>query len=437
MDWEETMQMTRATFVAALLSTAFVAPARAQSGAASDPAIGVYRFGGGREVYVEYLPDIDGLAMMEFPSGRIRPLRAIAPGRFAFGPSIGAAEPVEATLEIAGARLHWTEAGRRSTGRRVEFASEEVTVQNGVVALSGTLTRPRGRGPFPAVVLLHGGGAQTRDFFWVTHFFAVRGVAVLAYDKRGAGRSTGDWRTARAIDLAEDGLAALAYLRSRADIRRDRIGFYGSSAGGWTAPLAAGGAPADVAFVVVRSGSYLPERQNIIYEVEGDIRSAGFGDDEVAQTRQLHALAIAANDQESWERFRTALSHAQDASWFPLVRLPRGVVPWDDAHLADIRGFIEAQHRTDFDVLPTWAQLRMPVLYQVGGLDRYVPGPESAARIGAALADNPRAEVCLYPRGDHPMFESVSGYPRDIPRVSRYAEGYLRDLDAFIRRARR
>lgn len=431
------MHMTRATFVAALLSTAFVSPARGQAAAASDPAIGVYRFGGGREVYVEYLPDIDGLVMMEFPSGRVRPLRTTAPGQFTFGPSIGAAEPVEATLEVNGERLRWTERGRVSTARRARFNSEEVTLHNGAVTLSGTLTLPRGRGPFPAVVLLHGGGAQTRDFFWVTHFFTRRGVAVLAYDKRGVGRSGGDWRTARTIDLAEDGLTAVDYLYARGDIRHGAVGLYGSSAGGWTAPLAASRAPEKIAFVIVRSGSYLPERQNIIYEVEGDMRSAGYGESEVATMRQLHALAIAADDQESWERFRAALAGAIDAPWFSQARLPRGVVAWDDAHLADIRGFIEAQHRTEFDVLATWRQLRMPVLYQVGELDRYVPGPESAARIAAALEDNPQAHARLYPRGDHPMFESESGYPRDIPRVSRYAEGYLTDLDAFIRRIAR
>jgi hypothetical protein len=35
------------------------------------------------------------------------------------------------------------------------------------------------------------------------------------------------------------------------------------------------------------------------------------------------------------------------------------------------------------------------------------------------------------------MFESTHGYERDIPSVSRYADGYLRDLDAFLRRMER
>jgi pimeloyl-ACP methyl ester carboxylesterase len=283
-------------------------------------------------------------------------------------------------------------------------------------------------------VLLHGGGAQTRDFFWVTHFFARRGFAVLAYDKRGVGGSTGDWRTATFRDLAGDALAAVDWLRARSDIRADRIGLYGSSAGGWTAPFAAAAAPDRIAFVIVRSGSYLMERQNVVHEVEGDMRSAGYGDTEVARMRALHALAMAARDEESWERLRAALAEMQSAPWAELTRLPRSLVAWaSPGREADILDFVASQHRTDFDVLSTWAQLDMPVLYQVGERDRYVPGPESAARIAAALAHNPHALARVYPRGDHPMFESETGYPRDIGNVTRYAEGYLPDLDRFVR----
>jgi pimeloyl-ACP methyl ester carboxylesterase len=150
----------------------------------------------------------------------------------------------------------------------------------------------------------------------------------------------------------------------------------------------------------------------------------------------LHALAAAAHDEQSWERLRSALAQTQGAPWAEFSRLPRTLIAWNTpGREADILGFIARQHRTDYDVLPTWAQLEMPVLYQVGELDRSVPGPDSAARIAAALAHNPHAVVRVYPRGDHPLFESESGYPRDIRNASRYAEGYLADLDAFVRRA--
>jgi pimeloyl-ACP methyl ester carboxylesterase len=425
------------SFVAVAVSfVALISPACAQPSGPSDPAIGAYRFSGGREVYIEYLPDIDGLAVVDFPAGRVRPLRREDANGFSFGPTIGAPEPIVARLVPRGDRLRWREGGRTSTGRRIAFRTEQVTVQNGDVTLAGTLTLPRGGGPFPGVVLLHGGGAQTRDFFWVAHFFAVRGFAVLAYDKRGAGHSTGDWRTASIHDLAGDALAAVEFLRQRPDIRADRIGLYGSSAGGWTAPVAAQRAPDRIAFVIVRSGSHLPERRNVIFEVESNLRGAGYGDDVVARVRALHEQDIAVTEANGvgWEAFRTALRAASAEPWFQLARLPRDLIPQTPENEARIANHIASQRRNIIDPPAIWAELRMPVLIQIGGRDRSVPGPESVERLREALRANSDADVLLYPEGDHPMFESASGFPRDIPNASHYAAGFLTDLDEYVRR---
>jgi hypothetical protein len=88
----------RMRFLAAhfMVVAALTSPALAQPDTANDPDIGVYAFSGGREAYIEYLPGIPGLAMVEFPSGRVRPLRRTGEHAFTFGPAIVAAEPVVA-----------------------------------------------------------------------------------------------------------------------------------------------------------------------------------------------------------------------------------------------------------------------------------------------------------------------------------------------------
>lgn len=420
----------------AALAAAFclTTPAHAQAGR-DDPAIGVYAFSGGREAYIEYLPDIDGLAMVEFPSGRVRPLARDGDGAFTFGPSIGAAAPVEARLTLRGDRLTWSEDGDTRRARRIAFRTEDVTIASGDVRLAGTLTLPRGRGPFPAFVLLHGGGAQSRDFFWVTHFLARRGFAVLAYDKRGVGGSTGDWRSATVHDLADDARAAVAWLRARDDIRADRVGLYGASAGGWTAPLAASQAPDSIAFIVVRSASALPERQNVIFEMENDLRAAGHSEEVVAQARALHErdIAVIAANGAGWEDLRSALQTASGEPWFELARMPRDLIPQTPENAERIAAHVAREQHNTINPSVLWAGLDMPILVQIGGRDRYVPGDSSAAAIAAAVARNRRAEVILYPTGDHPMFENESGFGRDIPNVRRYTENYLTDLDRFVR----
>jgi alpha-beta hydrolase superfamily lysophospholipase len=76
--------------------------------------------------------------------------------------------------------------------------------------------------------------------YWdLGYLYAARTFAVLAYDKRGVGRSTGNWREASFQVLADDAVAGAKFLQARTDIAADQIGFWGQSQGGWIAPLAA------------------------------------------------------------------------------------------------------------------------------------------------------------------------------------------------------
>ena len=73
---------------------------------------------------------------------------------------------------------------------------ETITFQNGDVTLAGTLDLPAGEGPFPAIVTVHGSPPLTRNDIYnlnISHFFVQNGYAVLQYDKRGAGESTGEY----------------------------------------------------------------------------------------------------------------------------------------------------------------------------------------------------------------------------------------------------
>jgi|HubBroStandDraft_2_1064218.scaffolds.fasta_scaffold03402_7 pimeloyl-ACP methyl ester carboxylesterase len=115
------------------------------------------------------------------------------------------------------------------------------------VELAGTLALPQGHGPFPAVLLIQGSGPSRRDevingrglFPAISDSLANQGIAVLRFDKRGNGRSTGNFDTATTLDLAADVEAGFVFLRKRADIRADKIGLLGHSEGGLIAPIVA------------------------------------------------------------------------------------------------------------------------------------------------------------------------------------------------------
>jgi predicted acyl esterase len=94
------------------------------------------------------------------------------------------------------------------------YDEREVTYENaaGRVKLAGTLTVPRGEGPFPAVLLISGSGPQDRDeallghrpFLVLADHLTRQGIAVLRVDDRGVGGSTGDWLAATMEDAAGD-----------------------------------------------------------------------------------------------------------------------------------------------------------------------------------------------------------------------------------------
>lgn len=140
------------------------------------------------------------------------------------------------------------------------FRSAEVTIDAGAVTLAGMLLTPLEEKPAPAVILVPGSGAATRNGSWnmyrnIGEYLAERGIAVLLYDKRGVGGSTGNWESETFDERAQDVAAMIAFLQTRAEIDPDRIGLIGHSQGAYIAPLVAVNYSSDVKFVVLLAGS--------------------------------------------------------------------------------------------------------------------------------------------------------------------------------------
>lgn len=139
--------------------------------------------------------------------------------------------------------------------------SNTLTFENGGVRLAYTIDLPPGSGPFPGVVLGHGSGEVTRhQLTWMSSRFTAMGFAVLRFDKRGVGESTGTYSGVGPAnsetmfrDLASDVEAGVRTLRARPEVDAKRVGLAGASQAGWILPLAARNLK-DAAFVILASG---------------------------------------------------------------------------------------------------------------------------------------------------------------------------------------
>lgn len=191
-----------------------------------------------------------------------------------------------------GPRIEWLRAGDAIEGfawssgaappreaRRLAdhgYGVEELAVTVGDVRLSGSLFLPADRdAPVPAAVMIHGSGASDRDNAWymmIADALVRREIAVLLPDKRGSGRSEGDWFSTDLSGFAEDAAAWLARVRTHPAIDADRVGLLGLSQGGRVAPMAA--APG-VAFVIDVSGAAVPLDDQLVHEVTQDMKRDG------------------------------------------------------------------------------------------------------------------------------------------------------------------
>jgi pimeloyl-ACP methyl ester carboxylesterase len=204
------------------------------------PALGLYRAADGAAVAIVQAAGLPTW-LVELPSGDIHGLNAkLTTVGSALGSTAGAG-----TLAVTPMHVAWSRSGTAKQYARVRLQQSEVRV--GVDA--ATLTIPSGAGPFPAVVMTHGSGPQSREEFQVfSAFCELLGIAVIADDKRGIGQSRGAYPGERAVPstidvLARDAQAEARYLARLPKIDRARIGVMGDSQAGWIIALAAAREP--------------------------------------------------------------------------------------------------------------------------------------------------------------------------------------------------
>lgn len=251
---------------------------------------------------------------------------------------------------------------------------------SGDVTLSGTLVLPNGKGPFPAVIFIHGSGPEDRNNSKTRAKAFVRsGIAALIYDKRGVGKSGGDPKFNDRFSfeiLANDVVAAAQLLATRPEIDKAQIGLVGSSQGGWVAPIAATKFP--VAFMIILSGSVTTVGEDNIFERNARLRQEGFLDKDVQEVTAMHLVDLqVTRNGTRFNEFEELWNTNRSASWFKRVYLGEKPIPVNHPYRQWYRTIV------DFDPVPFLNQLSIPILWLYGdvNLDRFCPVAVSIAAL--------------------------------------------------------
>lgn len=365
-----------------------------------DDFAGTYQLESGESLLIHLAPEYEssgfyffgqGLMITDFGTGAIRALYPISKDTFLVGSARAIGYPFaeqitfqrDADGNVTG--LTWQardpqsgELGEAEGASRLTLQSEVVhfTSEDGR-ELTGLLTLPAIPDPYPAIMMLHGSEPGTKDNFGnqqMSAFMASQGIAILNYDKRGAGESEGNYvESASENNLnqtAQDAIAGVEYLKSRSEINGEKIGLIGFSQAGWVIPLAVS-LSEDITYFVILSGPI------------------------------------------------TSVGHENLYSSFT----NNGAAP-PTASQEEIANRLASAPHSGFDSTPIIAELDQPGLWIWGDQDKSIFVPESEENLNG-LIDQAKSNFTYFvlPNADHNLQQTTQGLFNEIP----YAPGYHQD----------
>lgn len=288
---------------------------------------------------------------------------------------------------------------------------EEVMLSSQGTPLAASFLRPEGTADrIPGVVMIVGSGSYSFRTSWktgefpiwknISEAFLAKGYAVLLLEKKGVNRSGGHWERQTFYDRADDAIAGVRYLKTRADIDPDRVGVCGHSQGGWIVQLAAAEYPEEVAFAVSLAGPNISVIQQVIDDQANEWRCKGVPEAKVAS-------------RSKWLRTKLSLYGA----FSRVVKI----------------GALSRLLDYDPEAENVPARIRCPILALYGEYDSLVEpkGNIPLLEKGLAKGGNTHGKIVIVPGGSHGFVRKKGICPQQFDGVPPQAPEFFEALAAW------
>lgn len=399
---------------------------------------GAYALSDGSQFVVQP-SDADNLRyrFLDGTSGR---LYRVSESRYESGDGWAVREPITLRVEFSGCDEGTVRMDRGSSpalqGHKINLPKTPITFDSGSLRLYGELVMPEEAQPRAVVVLQYGSGHDSAVVNnYVQYLLPLRDIAVFVFDKRGTGRSAGEY----SIDitpLARDLAAAVDAVRSQSGLNDIPLGLMGESQGGWVAPLAATMTPVD--FVVVSYGLAVSMLEEDRLEVAQSLRMSGYDAKVLARGEQLHRAAakvMMSRFSEGLDELERLKAAYRSEPWFekiggdftsPLTSIP-------DERMPEMRAVFDFPYDLAYDPLPILEALDVPQLWILAGDDTEAPHEATLAVLRQLESQGAPIEIAVFPDAEHGMIAVERG-PEGRRLAGRTAEGYFELLFDWIGR---
>lgn len=405
--------------------------------------VGYYRLGDDHAIEVlpyTLSPQLTALSIIDFKTGKKRVAFPVGKNRFAAGGKMLSPYPIDITLSLAGTDskqnpgIEYVTDGKLFKAKRMPDVEhfEDFEVTNGNITLGCTITYPNGKPAqkYPLVIVVPGTGEVVRASAYndYTKTLPWQGVAVLSYDKRGCGESTGNLDEASFEMLAGDLMAVLEHAKTNPKIDAKSIGIAGFDQAGFVMPIVAS-KNSDLAFMVSIAGSALSVEAQEYLACELRMLADGFDEPVINEALQY--------EKQLFEFMRGNL----DSIAFQKISDAVKNKPWNGIYTTsfDNKRYINRWriiHK--FDPMPYLKKVKVPIFVAYGEQDIICPPKYNFPLMKKVFEQNPHSSNQMIAfeganhllmlgekRGDFQFSEIIGYAPNFIPSVNEWMLDHL------------